>query len=69
MHVVNVILVYFDLSAAYRSNAVVCKVALNGNLKRGVAILSSCVWALYTDLGELMGQVWASHMNCVRGLN
>jgi hypothetical protein len=69
MYFVNVILVYFDLSAVYRSNVVVRKVVLNGNLKRGVAILSSCVWALYTDLGELMVQVWASHRNCVRGWN
>jgi hypothetical protein len=66
MYFVNVILVQFDLSAVYRSNVVVRKVSLNGNLKRSVAILSSCVWGLYTDLGELMGQVWASHMNCVR---
>jgi hypothetical protein len=59
MYLVNVILVQFDLIVVYRSNVVV----------RKVAILSSCVWALYTDLGELMGQVWASHMNCVRGVN
>jgi hypothetical protein len=57
MYFVNIILVQFDLSAVYRSKVVVCNVALNGNLERGVAILSSRVLVLYTNWGELMGQV------------